>query len=61
MTIATIDPRAFAQLGKDGKKLDLVGAGLLFSGITDTCGMGLILARMPWNHCSPDSTSQCAR
>jgi rhodanese-related sulfurtransferase len=27
----------------------LVGAGLVFSGITDTCGMGLLLARMPWN------------
>lgn len=26
-----------------------VGAGLTFSGITDTCGMGMILARMPWN------------
>jgi len=26
-----------------------VGAGLLFSGITDFCGMALILARMPWN------------
>jgi rhodanese-related sulfurtransferase len=26
-----------------------VGAGLLFAGITDTCGMGLLLARMPWN------------
>jgi hypothetical protein len=26
-----------------------VGAGLLFSGITDTCGMGMLLARMPWN------------
>ena len=26
-----------------------VGAGLLFAGITDTCGMGMILARMPWN------------
>jgi rhodanese-related sulfurtransferase len=26
-----------------------VGAGLIFSGITDTCGMGLILAQMPWN------------
>ena len=38
-----------------------VGAGLLFSGITDTCGMGLILARMPWNKSSPDSTSQCVR
>jgi rhodanese-related sulfurtransferase len=26
-----------------------VGAGLLFAGITDWCGMGLALARMPWN------------
>lgn len=34
-----------------------VGAGLVFSGITDTCGMGLILARMPWNQCRQDSTS----
>lgn len=30
-----------------------VGAGLVFAGITDTCGMGLLLARMPWNHCGP--------
>lgn len=26
-----------------------VGAGLIFAGITDICGMGLLLARMPWN------------
>ena len=26
-----------------------VGAGLAFSGITDTCGMAMLLARMPWN------------
>ena len=26
-----------------------VGAGLVFAGIADTCGMGLLLARMPWN------------
>jgi rhodanese-related sulfurtransferase len=26
-----------------------VGAGLVFAGITDTCGMGLLLARLPWN------------
>jgi hypothetical protein len=26
-----------------------VGAGLTFAGITDWCGMGLLLARMPWN------------
>ena len=30
-----------------------VGAGLVVAGITDFCGMGLLLARMPWNkHCS---------
>ena len=29
-----------------------VGAGLVFAGITDTCGMGMLLARMPWNRCS---------
>ena len=26
-----------------------VGAGLIFAGITDTCAMGMLLARMPWN------------
>jgi rhodanese-related sulfurtransferase len=26
-----------------------IGAGLVFAGITDTCGMGMMLARMPWN------------
>jgi rhodanese-related sulfurtransferase len=26
-----------------------VGAGLLYAGITDTCGMGWLLTRMPWN------------
>jgi rhodanese-related sulfurtransferase len=26
-----------------------VGAGLMFAGITDWCGMGLLLAKMPWN------------
>lgn len=38
-----------------------VGAGLIFAGITDTCGMGLILARMPWNQCSPNAKSCCTR
>ena len=27
----------------------IVGCGLVFAGITDTCGMGLLLAKMPWN------------
>jgi rhodanese-related sulfurtransferase len=26
-----------------------VGAGLMFAGISDKCGMALVLARMPWN------------
>ena len=26
-----------------------VGAGLVFAGVTDTCCMALLLARMPWN------------
>jgi 3-mercaptopyruvate sulfurtransferase SseA len=26
-----------------------IGAGLAFSAVTDTCGMAMILARMPWN------------
>jgi hypothetical protein len=26
-----------------------VGCGLVFAGITDTCGMAMLIARMPWN------------
>jgi rhodanese-related sulfurtransferase len=42
-----------------------VGAGLVFAGITDTCGMAMLLGRMPWNQVaasSADATavSQCA-
>jgi rhodanese-related sulfurtransferase len=36
-----------------------IGAGLVFSGITDTCGMGLMLARMPWNRRGA-ATGTCA-
>lgn len=36
-----------------------VGAGLIFAGITDTCGMGMVLARMPWNQCQT-ATNSCA-
>lgn len=31
-----------------------VGGGLMFSGFTNTCGMGMVLARMPWNSGQPD-------
>ncbi|QEL15645.1 rhodanese-like domain-containing protein [Limnoglobus roseus] len=37
-----------------------VGAGLVFSGITDTCGMGLVLARMPWNRASTPACETAA-
>lgn len=39
-----------------------VGAGLIFAGITDWCGMGMLLAKLPWNQrgCAavyPDTSS----
>ena len=30
-----------------------VGAGLIFAGATDNCGMALLLTKMPWNQTSP--------
>ncbi len=38
-----------------------VGAGLVFAGVTDTCGMGLMLARMPWNRVNEPAGACCAR
>jgi rhodanese-related sulfurtransferase len=38
-----------------------VGAGLVFAGITDTCGMGMVLAKAPWNRCESSSGSCCVR
>ena len=36
-----------------------IGAGLIFSAVTDWCGMGILLGRMPWNKgpvsCETDS------
>ena len=26
-----------------------IGAGLVFVGVTDTCRMGMMIAKMPWN------------
>lgn len=37
-----------------------VGAGLVFAGITDTCGMGMMLARMPWNQVKETPGTACA-
>jgi rhodanese-related sulfurtransferase len=36
-----------------------VGAGLVFAGITDTCGMGMLLARMPWNQLRANRQASC--
>ena len=36
-----------------------VGAGLVFAGVTDTCGMGLLLARMPWNRVKEPAATCC--
>ena len=36
-----------------------IGAGLMFAGITDTCGMGMILARMPWNQVKTSGGTCC--
>ncbi len=38
-----------------------VGAGLVFAGITDTCGMGMLLARMPWNRVKDTGACSLAR
>ena len=34
-----------------------IGAGLVFAGITDTCGMAMIIAKMPWNQSQSSKTS----
>jgi rhodanese-related sulfurtransferase len=40
-----------------------VGLGLVFAGITDTCGMGMLLAKMPWNQvkCTESAQQTCSR
>jgi rhodanese-related sulfurtransferase len=37
-----------------------LGCGLVFAGITGTCGMALLLARMPWNRGQESCTLCCA-
>jgi rhodanese-related sulfurtransferase len=37
-----------------------MGAGLMFAGITDSCAMGMVLAKMPWNQAS-DPPNACSR
>ena len=35
-----------------------VGCGLVFAGVTDTCGMGMMLAKMPWNQVKPEGPAR---
>lgn len=39
-----------------------VGAGLVFAGVTNTCGMAMVLARLPWNRrrgsCGADANAK---
>ena len=37
-----------------------VGGGLVFAGVTDWCGMGMLLAKMPWNRTGCDEGT-CSR
>jgi rhodanese-related sulfurtransferase len=37
-----------------------VGAGLIFAGVTDTCAMGMLIARMPWNHVATTCSTKAA-
>ena len=39
---ATVDPAFYGLSG-------FLGAGRIFAGVTDWCGMGLLIARAPWN------------
>jgi rhodanese-related sulfurtransferase len=38
-----------------------IGAGLVFAGVTDTCGMGMLLARMPWNQVKEAASPCCGK
>lgn len=50
------DTLRMAGLGLAG----FVGAGLVFAGVTDTCGMAMLIARMPWNQAGGAGAS-CSR
>jgi len=52
----TVDPRFFYLSG-------FIGAGLVFAGITDWCGMAILLSKMPWNQrriCSDCTSCSCS-
>jgi glyoxylase-like metal-dependent hydrolase (beta-lactamase superfamily II) len=38
----------------------LVGAGLVYAGLTDRCGMAMLLGRLPYNRRAPEPSGTCA-
>lgn len=50
----TVHPWAFTLSG-------FIGAGLVFAGVTDWCGMGLLIARMPWNRIAESPAPACCQ
>lgn len=49
---ATVHPGFFGLSG-------FVGCGLVFAGITDTCAMGMLISRMPWNQAGAPQSGSC--
>lgn len=39
----------------------IIAAGVLYSGITDSCAMGMFLAKMPWNQVEQTGDACCSR
>jgi rhodanese-related sulfurtransferase len=37
-----------------------VGAGLVYAGITDTCGMSMVLAKLPYNRAGAEAGGTCS-
>jgi len=63
--LAAFGPESPIQWNTIGAGLaGFVGCGLVFAGITDTCGMAMLIARMPWNQASAGdcrSVTTCSR
>ena len=51
---ALVHPAFYALAG-------FVGAGLVFAGATDWCGMGMLLAKLPWNRVTPESSGAACK
>lgn len=50
---ASVSPWFYALAG-------FVGGGLVFAGVTDYCGMALVLAKAPWNKCLSAAPAACS-